>query len=97
MYSIYEAEFWPIATDAYSAVERMRRQFTALAFEADHETIYGLGRWHSEVYLQYLENKCNLHSDRDFLESSDIATNYQIISIESTSKLNVTCLKMKYN
>ncbi|KAF5283585.1 hypothetical protein FQA39_LY17287 [Lamprigera yunnana] len=44
MYSIYEAESWPIATDAYSAVERMRRQFTALAFEADHETVYGLQR-----------------------------------------------------
>ncbi|KAF5277679.1 hypothetical protein FQA39_LY18436 [Lamprigera yunnana] len=54
MWSIYEAESWPIATDAYSVVERMRRQFTALAFEADHETVYGLGKWHSEAYLQYL-------------------------------------------
>ncbi|KAF5293633.1 hypothetical protein FQA39_LY03118 [Lamprigera yunnana] len=50
MYSIYEAKSWPIATDAYSAVERMRRQFTA-----DHETVYGLGRWNSEAYLQYLK------------------------------------------
>ncbi|KAF5304360.1 hypothetical protein FQA39_LY09739 [Lamprigera yunnana] len=57
MYLIYEAESWPIATDAYSAVERMRRQFTALAFKADHETFYGLGRWHSEAYLQYLVKK----------------------------------------
>ncbi|KAF5291169.1 hypothetical protein FQA39_LY14411 [Lamprigera yunnana] len=54
MYSIYEAESWPIATDAYSAVQRMRCQFTALAFETDHETVYGLGRRHSEAYLQYL-------------------------------------------
>ncbi|KAF5285254.1 hypothetical protein FQA39_LY16715 [Lamprigera yunnana] len=54
LYSIYEAESWTIATDAYSAVKRMRRQFTALAFEADHKTVYGLGRWHSEAYLQYL-------------------------------------------
>ncbi|KAF5282569.1 hypothetical protein FQA39_LY04976 [Lamprigera yunnana] len=54
MYSIYEAESWPITTDAYSTVERMRRQFTALVFEADHETVYGLGKWHSEAYLQYL-------------------------------------------
>ncbi|KAF5306474.1 hypothetical protein FQA39_LY08880 [Lamprigera yunnana] len=42
MYTIYEAESWPIATDAYSAVERMRRQFTALAFEADHKIVNGL-------------------------------------------------------
>ncbi|KAF5281163.1 hypothetical protein FQA39_LY17865 [Lamprigera yunnana] len=57
MWSIYKAESWPIATDVYSAVERMHRQFTALAFEADHETVYGLGRWHSEAYLQYLVSK----------------------------------------
>ncbi|KAF5294660.1 hypothetical protein FQA39_LY02792 [Lamprigera yunnana] len=54
MWSIYEAEFYPRTTDAYSAVERMRCQFTALAFEADYETVYGLGRWHSEAYLKYL-------------------------------------------
>ncbi|KAF5285259.1 hypothetical protein FQA39_LY16720 [Lamprigera yunnana] len=56
MWSIYEAESWLIATDAYSAVERMRSQFTALDFEADHETVYGLGRWHSEAHLQYLHH-----------------------------------------
>ncbi|KAF5306652.1 hypothetical protein FQA39_LY08841 [Lamprigera yunnana] len=56
MWLIYEAESWPKATGAYSAIERMRRQFTALALEADHETVYGLGRWHSEAYLQYLVN-----------------------------------------
>ncbi|KAF5289741.1 hypothetical protein FQA39_LY03658 [Lamprigera yunnana] len=44
MYSINEAESWPIATDACSAIGHMRRQFTALAFEADHKTVYGLGR-----------------------------------------------------
>ncbi|KAF5306475.1 hypothetical protein FQA39_LY08881 [Lamprigera yunnana] len=63
MYSIYESEFWPIATDAYSAVERMRRQFTALAFEEDHETVYGLGRWHSDAYLQYLQKKMNSNAE----------------------------------
>ncbi|KAF5280953.1 hypothetical protein FQA39_LY17912 [Lamprigera yunnana] len=49
MWLIYEAEYWPRATGAYSALERMRCQFTVLAFEADHETVYGLGRWHSEA------------------------------------------------
>ncbi|KAF5270243.1 hypothetical protein FQA39_LY08457 [Lamprigera yunnana] len=72
MYSIYELESWPIATDAYSAVERMRRQFTALVFEADHETVYGLGKWHSEAYLQYLLvlqlDRCRAKEDLDSCE-----------------------------
>ncbi|KAF5294984.1 hypothetical protein FQA39_LY13294 [Lamprigera yunnana] len=65
MYSIYEAESRPIATDGYSAVERMRRHFTALAFKTDHEIVYGLGRWHSEAYLQYLSHPVLYKKDLD--------------------------------
>ncbi|KAF5283594.1 hypothetical protein FQA39_LY17296 [Lamprigera yunnana] len=71
MYSIYEAESWRIATNAYSAIERMRRQFTALAFKADHETVYGLGRWNSEAYLQYLVKHYTNGSARDHQISVD--------------------------
>ncbi|KAF5278194.1 hypothetical protein FQA39_LY18382 [Lamprigera yunnana] len=59
------------------------RQFTALAFEADHETVYGLGRWHSEA--QYLV--------MDSIPTSCIQLEKEQIIKYSDPKYNINDLK----
>uniref|UniRef100_A0A1Y1NGI1 Uncharacterized protein n=1 Tax=Photinus pyralis TaxID=7054 RepID=A0A1Y1NGI1_PHOPY len=57
MWFAYSQQSWPVAYDGYSAVQRLHREMRDLCFDAEHEQVYGLGRWYSDEYLHNLADK----------------------------------------
>lgn len=53
MWMLYAEASRPQPTDVQSAVERLKSYFEDLAFDAAHESVYGLGQF------GYTEEECN--------------------------------------
>lgn len=51
----YSEPYWPKATDLTSALERLRKEFDARAFECDHDAIYR--EWGDEEAAANLKEK----------------------------------------
>uniref|UniRef100_A0A1Y1LLL8 Uncharacterized protein n=1 Tax=Photinus pyralis TaxID=7054 RepID=A0A1Y1LLL8_PHOPY len=67
MWMCYAAENWTKAVDAHTAVERLVQELSALVEDAEHEAVYGLGRFCTEEECNDLVKKysrgiklCNL-------------------------------------
>ncbi|KAK5642108.1 hypothetical protein RI129_000344 [Pyrocoelia pectoralis] len=56
MWMMYAAESWVKATDLRTAVKRLKQEFSALVFDAQHEVVYGRG--------DYSEEQCNALADK---------------------------------
>uniref|UniRef100_A0A1Y1MTJ8 Uncharacterized protein n=1 Tax=Photinus pyralis TaxID=7054 RepID=A0A1Y1MTJ8_PHOPY len=59
MWMGYAAEHWTKPVDARTGVERLVQEMSALEFDAQHEAVYGLGRFYTEEECHDIAKKYN--------------------------------------
>lgn len=57
MWMCYSSQSWPEALNLHSAVERLKYQFIDLEQDAEHESVYGMGRLFDEEYCKQIAEK----------------------------------------